>query len=207
MSFNLCVCLTTVRGVNEDRHLFSSPALPPHIGVKRSDISHFKDRSQTAGHVHPFLVPYYMPGEIRSFSAKTPRSAPEHNSRCQISAMEREGMRACWTRHTHTMQRTTRETYLVETGQMFYLSMCVSWVLCSLWQRSVNLWSWNLAAMTAVDRTALINYTIMTMSVCVCLCVHVWGLSLQCAISEVPECDLFLETEIWLGNKKNAFIL
>lgn len=156
----VCVCLTTVRGVNEDRRLFSSPGDILEYSTLRSVIL----RSRTARHVHPFLVPRYMSGEIGSFSAKTPRSAPEHSSRCQISAMKREGMRARWHTHTRTqtMQRTTQETYLVETGQMFYLSMCVSWVLCSLWQRSVNLWSWRLAAMTAVDRTALINYTIMT---------------------------------------------
>lgn len=73
---------------------------------------------------------------MRAFSAKTPSSAPELGSRCQISGMRSEGMGGLRVKHTHThthafalmpetqtMQRHTQETYLFEAGQMFYLTL------------------------------------------------------------------------------------
>ena len=59
------------------------------------------------GHIHPFLLQQQTPGDIRSLSAKTSGSAPEHNSHCQISAMKRE-----YEEDTHTLCLDSTHTHI-----------------------------------------------------------------------------------------------
>lgn len=73
--------------------------LSPYLRVPQLDILKTFLGLESDSGTHPS-----MPGDIRSPSAKTSRSAPEHNSHRQISAMKRGGQRG-YTHHvptTHT---------------------------------------------------------------------------------------------------------
>ncbi len=121
---------------------FSSQTLPPYLGVPQFDI-----RPTVFGlgvRQQDTSIHFYCSTKRLETSGPSPPRPPEHNSRGQISAMKRGGRRGytrhVWATHTHTCVYTldrqalqtyththtyTRETYLVEVGQMFYLSVCV----------------------------------------------------------------------------------
>lgn len=168
--------------------MFCSHTLSPHIfkclGLIycTSDIfGRFFGVRQWDTSIH-FLLQHQMSGEIRSISAKTSTSAPEQPLTLPDISDEEGRTEKIHTScldytHTHTRahvhSRQTRhrkhthtwETYLVETGQMFYLSMYVSelsahsdgGVLISGAPGSAR------RPRAAVTGTALINYTALTM--------------------------------------------
>lgn len=90
--------------------------------------SHFWAWSQTVGHVHPFSLQHQTPGEIWPILAKTSWSAPEHNSRCQISAMTRGGIGGHTRTHTpdrQTDNANTHRRHIQLRRSRCFISLCV----------------------------------------------------------------------------------